>query len=54
MVKKISVPQNKISLISCDGCKYKENDDGIVMWCAKIRMPRPSKTFKNCIYKSIK
>lgn len=53
MAKKFYAPQ-KIPLIKCDGCKFIENDDGIVMWCSKIRMPRPSKTLKNCIHKLLK
>jgi len=53
MAKKISAPQ-KLPLINCEGCKYIENDDGVIMWCSKIRMPIPSKSLKNCIHKLLK
>lgn len=52
MAKKVIASYSVIPSVSCDGCIYKINDDGLVMWCNKIKMPLASKKNKQCIYKS--
>ncbi len=54
MAKKFFAPLQSLGLVSCDECIYKENDNGVLMWCSKIKMPRPTKQLKHCIYKIIK
>lgn len=37
--------------VNCDGCKFKTLDDGLAMWCDKIRMPMASGRSHYCIHK---
>ncbi len=54
MAKKTVAPLQSFGLVSCEECIYKLNDDGVLMWCNKSKMPRPTRPFKHCIYKIIK
>lgn len=50
MTKKRAAPHN-IKQVYCENCVHKQNDDGIVMWCGKIKMPIVSGNLNNCIHK---
>lgn len=54
MAKKSIATTSVIRKVPCTGCIYKERDDGVLMWCANIKMPQPTQTLKNCIHKILK
>lgn len=45
---------NDIPEVSCLDCVYQVDDDGVVAFCNKIKMPQPSKELKRCVLKEFK
>ncbi len=53
MSAKVKVKIN-IEPVSCLDCIYFTDDDGVVFYCAKIKMHQPTKELKPCLIKQTK
>ena len=45
---------NDVPEVSCLNCQYLSDDDGVVAYCNKIKMPQASKELKRCLLKEVK
>jgi len=43
---------NDVPEVSCLNCIHKTNDNGLISFCNKIKMPQPSKELKRCLLKT--
>ena len=59
MNQNISIPKpktefniNDVQQVSCLNCKHQIDDNGVIAYCNKIKMPQASKELKRCLLKT--
>ena len=43
---------NDVQQVSCLNCKHQIDDNGVIAYCNKIKMPQASKELKRCLLKT--